>query len=152
MMLSQYLDPFASLYNVSCAADVCAVHDTCSITIDVCVFNPSSNNTSPSPTWARTQAMLFGGLVLSALNSIFGLRGLLNPQKASSLMVFGSFLILLTLAEMWFTVELFTDDVLPTFNSDDLSLYSHIRDVFRTKLECPSIVSRPIRPQCLSYF
>ena len=81
---------------------------------------------------------LFAALALAMFISGLGLWCLLDLRRGWQLLfIFGIALLILTIGEAWFVIELFSDDVLPSFTENDDKLYEHLRDSYRHRLQCP---------------
>ena len=82
--------------------------------------------------------MLFAMLLAVAATSALGLFALLSRHRWGLLLAFAGCLLVLSVGQAWFAVELFTDNILPSRTTDDWAIYEHIRDSYRARKSCPT--------------
>jgi membrane associated rhomboid family serine protease len=80
--------------------------------------------------------LLFGMLLAVAATSSLGLYALLNRHRWCLLLLFAGCLLVLSIGQAWFAVELFTDNILPSRTTNDWAIYEHIRDSYRQRKSC----------------
>ena len=80
--------------------------------------------------------LLFGMLLAVAATSSLGLYALLSRHRWCLLLVFACCLLMLSVGQAWFAVELFTDNILPSRIDNDWAIYEHIRDSYRHRKSC----------------
>eukprot|EP01043_Picozoa_sp_COSAG02_P065544 COSAG02_NODE_9928_length_2072_cov_1.145971_1_plen_551_part_10 len=80
--------------------------------------------------------LLFGMLLAVAATSSLGLYALLSRHRWCLLLVFACCLLMLSVGQAWFAVELFTDNILPSRTANDWAIYEHIRDSYRHRKSC----------------
>lgn len=80
--------------------------------------------------------LLFGMLLAVATTSSLGLCALLSHHRWCLLLLFACCLLVLSVGQAWFAVELFTDNILPSRTENDWAIYEHIRDSYRHRKSC----------------